>query len=179
MQKKIIIGVVLILIGVIVFHNSSTRMEVNDSLISIDSGSHHIEGALEPEATYHFIMKDEGVSINTYSGDAFVMALPLKTAEQLRAQYGDFFRCNAPGAIQAMQNMRPIVLITDKKAVKEAISEALALVRESRIPVVSCTGSRIQAKKVTFLSMDVEDNAGGPLLFYVNDIKIVKQDYLR
>lgn len=180
MQKKIIISAVLLLIVTIVFHKSKTRVTVDGSLINIDSGSHHIEGTLEPESTFQLLMKDEGVSINTYSGDAFVMVLPLKTAEKLRAQYGDFFRCNAPGAVAALQNMRGIVIVTDGERSKDAVSEALELVRKSRIPVVSFTGSRIQAKKITYHGMNVEDHAGvGPLLFYVNDLKILKQDYLQ
>jgi hypothetical protein len=180
MQKKIVIGLILLLIAAIVLHKSKMRIDIDGSLISIDSGSHHIEGTLGPESTYHFIMKDEGVSINTFSGDCFVMVLPLKTAEELRAQYGDFFRCNAPCAIQDMQSMRGVVLVTDRDEAKDAISEALGLVRESRIPVVGLIGSRIHTKKVTYLSMNVEDHAAtGPLLYYVNELKILKQDYLR
>jgi hypothetical protein len=122
-------------------------------------------------------MKDEGVSINAYSGDAFVTVLPLKTAEQLRAQYGDFFRCNAPGAVHAIKNMRSVVLIASAPAAKGAISEALALVRASRIPVVSFSGSRIQVRNYTSMKINVVDNTG-TLLFYVNEFHILRPDYL-
>jgi hypothetical protein len=178
MQKKIIIGVALLLIVLFVFHKSRTQVVIDGSLISIDSGSHHIEGKLEPESTYQFIMKDEGVSINTFSGDAFVTVLPLKTADQLRAQYGDFFRCNAPGAIQAIESMRGVVLVTDSDQAKETISQATSLVKASRIPVVSFTGARLQVMKQTSMKMNVVDDTG-TLLFYVRDFKILKPDYLQ
>jgi hypothetical protein len=178
MQKKIIIGVVLLLIVLFAFHKSKSQVVIDDSLISIDSGSHHIEGRLEPESIYQVIMKDEGVSINTFSGDAFVMVLPLKTAEQLRVQYGDFFKCNAPGAIQAIKSMRGVVLVTDSDQAKETISQAMALVKASRIPMVSFTGARIQVMKQTSMKMNVVDNTG-TLLFFVRDFKIVKPDYLQ
>lgn len=178
MRQKIVVLVVLLLIVVVGCHKSETRVVVDGALITIASGSHHIEGTLEPESTFQLLMKDEGVAVNTFSGDAFVTVLPLKTAEQLRAQYGDFFRCTAPGAVQGMQSMRPVVLVTDGEPAKEAISQALGLVRKSRIPVVSFTGSRIQAKNVTYLGMKVQDHAG-PWLFYVKELKVLKQDYLQ
>jgi hypothetical protein len=178
MQTKLIIVAVLLLIVLFAFHKSKTQVVVDGSMINIDSGSHHIEGKIEPESTYQFIMKDEGVSINTFSGDAFVTVLHLKTAEQLRVQYGDFFRCNAPGAIQAIQSMRGVVLVTDSDQAKETISQAMALVKASRIPVVSFTGARIQVMKQTSMKMNVVDNTG-TLLFFVRDFKIVKPDFLQ
>ena len=177
MPKKIVIGVLLLLIVIVVFRESRSRVEVNGSLISIDSGTHHIEGKLEPESTYQFLLKDQGVSINTYSGDAFITVRPLKTADQLQAQYGDFFRCNAPGAVQAIQSMRSVVLITDSPETKEAVSEALSLVKASRIPVVSFTGSRIQVLKQTSMKMNVVDNTG-TMLYYVRGLQILKPAYL-
>jgi hypothetical protein len=178
MQKKIIIGLVLLLIVLVALHESQTQVVVDGSLIGIDSGSHHIEGRLEPESTYQFVMKDEGVSVNTYSGDAFVMVMPLQTAERLRARYGDFFKCNAPGAVQAMQSMRGVVLVTDGPQAKEAVSRALELVKASRIPVVSFSGSRIQVMKQTTMKMNAVDNTG-TLLFYVRDFRVLNPDYLR
>jgi hypothetical protein len=178
MPKKIAIGVLLLLIVIVAFHISRSRVEVIGSLISIDSGAHHIEGKLEPESTYQFLLKDQGVSINTLSGDAFVTVLPLKTADQLKAQYGDFFRCNAPGAVQAIQSMRGIVLVTDSSKAKETVSEALSLVKASRIPVVSFTGSRIQVLKQTSMKMNVVDNTG-TMLYYVRNLEILSPDYLR
>jgi hypothetical protein len=177
MQKKIIIGGVLLLVLVVAFRQFKDRVVVADSVINIDSGSHHIEGSLEAESTYQLIMKDEGVSIGTYSGDAFITALPLKTAEQLRSQYGDFFKCNAPGAIQAMQNMRGVVLIADNRQTRAAISEALTLVRAKRIPAVSFRGSHIQVRNHTTMKMNVADNTG-TLLYYVSEFQILRADYL-
>lgn len=177
MPKKIATGVLLLLIVIVVFRVSRSRVEINGSLISIDSGTHHIEGKLDPESTYQFLLKDQGISINTYAGDAFVTVLPLKTADQLRAQYGDFFRCNAPGAVQAIQSMRGIVLVTDSSEAKETVSEALALVKASRIPVVSFTGSRIQKLKQTSMKMNVVDNTG-TILYYVRGLQILKPAYL-
>ena len=178
MRKKIIIGVVLLLVAVVFLHKSNARVMVDGALITIESAGHRIEGTLEPVSTHQFIMKDEGVSINTFSGDAFVTVLPLKTAEELRAQYEDFFRCNAPNAGQAMRSMRGVVLVTDSDQAREAIYQALALVRKSRIPVVSFNGSRILVKQHVSMNMNVVDKTG-TLLYYVNDFKILKADYLR
>ncbi len=178
MRKNITIGVVLLLVAFFVFHGSSPEIVIDGSRITIDSGSDHIEGALETEAVYHILMKDEAVSINTFSGDASVMALPLKTAEELRTKYGDFFRCNAPGAMESLRQMHNIVLVTDNEQAREAISEAIKLVRSSRIPVVAFEGARIRVTRHTSMNMNVVDGTG-KALFHVNDFKILKPDYLR
>ena len=98
MRKKIFIGVVLLLILGIIFCCSRTQITIDDARIEIDSRGHHLEGSLAGSSTYQMLLKDEGVSIGMFAGDAFITMLPLETAERLRAKYGDFFRCNAPGA---------------------------------------------------------------------------------
>lgn len=178
MQKKTFIGILALLIAFLAYHKFKTRVVVEGSSIRIDSGAHHIEGTLDPEATYRMIVKDLGVSINTFSGDAFVSVLPLQTAERLRAQFGDFFRCDSPGALPAMQSTLPIVLIADGPQTKAGISEAKSLVKASRIPLVSLTGSRIRVTKQTSMRMNVVDGTGTQLV-YVRRLDIQRKDYLQ
>jgi hypothetical protein len=178
MQRKITIGVVVVLLAVASFCSAKPRIVVVGSRITIDSGSHHIEGTLDPEATHLVLIKDQGVSINTFAGDAFVTVLPLKLAEELRVRYGDFFKCKEPGAVQAMQNLQRLVLVTANEQTGQALAEALALVRDWRIPVVSFRGSRIQVTKNTSMNTNVTDKTG-TLLYYVSHLEILKPDYLR
>jgi beta-phosphoglucomutase-like phosphatase (HAD superfamily) len=70
------------------------------------------------------------------------------------------------------------VLVADGEKTRQAVSEALALVRKSRIPVVSFSGSRIQVMKHTYLKMDVIDQTGTSL-YYLSDFTILKPDYLQ
>jgi hypothetical protein len=182
MLKKMIMGFTLLLglmvVIVVVACHSRDRTTVDGTRITIKSGHYHIEGILETPSTYQFLMKDEGVSIGTFSGNAFVTMMPLRTADRLRAQYGDFFKCNEPGALQAIQNMQATVLVAGGEEARWGIAEALALVRKSRIPVVSFSGSRIQVMKHTYLKMDVVDQTGTSL-YYLSDFTILKPDYLQ
>jgi hypothetical protein len=180
MLKKMFIGTVLflvVLIMAVVFLNAGKRPIVDGPRVTIDSGGHHIEGILKMSAAYQFLLKDEGVSLGTFSGDAFVTMLPFETAEQLREKYGDFFKCNEPGALQAIQNMQATILVADTAKTKRVVTEALALVRQSRIPVVSFTGARLEVVKHTYLNMEVNDQTGIPI-YYLTDFKILKSDYL-
>jgi hypothetical protein len=182
MLKKMIMGFTLLLglmvVIVVVACHSGDRTTVDGTRITIKSGHYHIEGILETPSTYQFLMKDEGVSIGTFSGNGFVTMMPLRTADRLRAQYGDFFKCNEPGALQAIQNMQATVLVAGGEEARWGIAEALALVRKSRIPVVSFNGSRIQVIKYTYLKMDVVDQTGTSL-YYLSDFTILKPDYLQ
>ena len=181
MPKKMIMGIALLLglmvVIVVVACHSGGRTTVDGTRITIKSGGHHIEGILQTPSDYQFLMKDKGVSIGTFSGDAFVTMMPLRTADRLRAQYGDFFKCNQPGALQAIQNMQATVLVAGDEEAKRGIAEALALVRKSRIPVVSFSGSSLQVTKQTYLSMEVNDQTG-TLIYYLKDFQILKSDYL-
>lgn len=178
MQKKIIIGVIAFLILLpIVFRILKTDIKIKGQHITIDTTTYHIEGVLGPETTQQFLLKDKGISINTFSGDAFVHMLPLSTAEKLREQYGDFFKCNSQGAQQAIQNMQLAVLIANDQYTKKIISEAMNLVNNSNIPVVSISGSHLLITKHTYLKMNVEDDTG-TILYFVKSINIVKPNYI-
>jgi hypothetical protein len=179
MLIKTIIGVallVLILVMATACLNIGKQTTVDGPRITLDAGGHHIEGVLAPQYTYQFILKDEGISMGTFSGDAFVTMLPLGTADQLSAKYGDFFRCNEPGALQAIQSVQATILVADNETTKRGISAALALVRQSRIPVVSFSGASLQVIKHTYLNMQVDDQTGIPT-YYLTDFTIVKTDY--
>ena len=177
MQKRSFVAVLVLLLIFPVFYKFKTRVVVEGPSIRIDSGTHHIEGTLDPEATYRVVMKDEGVTVGTFAGDAFVTVLSLQAAERLRTQFGDFFRCGSPGAIPAMQSTFPIVLIADGPRVKAGISEAMSLVKAYHIPLVSLTGSRIRVTKRTTMKMNVADNTGTHFV-YVRGVDVQKKDYL-
>lgn len=178
MPKKIVIAAVLLVVVGVIYSHSRTSIKIEGVRITIDSGGHHIEGTLGPATTHQMLMKDEGVSIGTFSGDVFVAMLPLETADRLRAQYGDFFKCNAPSAIQAIRAMQGTVLVSNHDKNRQAVSEALSLVKKSRIPVVSFNGSPVVVLKQTFRKMNVEDQSG-TVLYFLNDFKILKADYLQ
>jgi len=181
MLKKMITGIApllgLMAVFVVVACHSGGRTIVDGTRITIKSGGHHIEGILQTPSDYEFLMKDNGVSIGTFSGDAFVTMMPLETADRLRTQYGDFLKCNQPAALQALQNMQATVLVASDEETKRGIAEALALVRKSRIPVVSFSGSSLQVTKQTYLGMEVNDQTG-TLIYYLKDFQILKPDYM-
>jgi len=178
MPKRSVIGAVLLLSVGVLFCNPRTQVHIKGHRITIDSGGHHIEGTLGPATVHQMLMKDEGISIGTFSGDGFVTTLPLATAERLRAQYGDFFKCNTPGVVQARGALKGTVLVCNHGETKKSLTEALSLVKKSRIPVVSFVGSPILVTKQTYLKMEVEDHTG-TVLYYLNDFAILKADYMR
>jgi hypothetical protein len=170
------IFVAFVLITLAACHQAAPRISVEGSRITIDSGSHRLEGTLEPESTYQFLLKDEGVSVNTFAGDALVTVLPLETAEHLRGRYGDFFRCNRPGAVPAQQKTEQTILIAGSKETRRAVLEAMKLVRKSRIPVVRFQGSLIRVTGHTYLNLNVTDSTG-TRLYFLNDFDTVKSDF--
>ncbi len=177
-KAGITIIILVVLAGTVIFLNSWKKPLVNGSRLTINSRGHHLEGILTRSIPFQFLLKDKGVSVGTFSGDAFVTALPFDTAEQLRARYGDFFRCNEPGALQAVHSMQTMILVADGEITRRGLAEAVALVRRSRIPVVSFMGSRIQVSRQTYLGMEVNDGTGIPI-YFVSNFRIIKPGYLK
>lgn len=157
--------------------NSGNSPVMDEKQVTIDSGGHHLEGLLGETVAYQFLLKDEGVSLGTFAGDAFVTMLPLSVADELRAKYGDFFRCADPGAQQAIRNLQSAILIAGDDQTKQAITGALSLLRQSRIPAVEFIGAVLRIQKHTYLGLEVRDQSGIPM-YYLMDFSILKSDYL-
>jgi hypothetical protein len=183
MLKKIVFGLAIFLACVFTaglyyaYQSANSTPVANGSQVVIDSGGHHIEGTLRPSATYQYLLKDEGVSMGTFSGDAFITMLPLETADKLKAKYGDFFHCNDPGAMQAIQSLDTAILVGADAETRTGIAGALALVRRSQIPAVSFTAASLQVTRHTYMNMDVHDNTGIPI-YYLTNFTILQEDYL-
>jgi len=155
----------------------SVKTNPNGELV-LDSGLNHLEGIRGPSAMYGFLLKDECISINVFSGDAHIMAMPLKTADELRVQFGDFFQCNSPGASVAMGKTASVIFIAANEGVKREIQQAITLMRQSNIPVIFFKGSPIDVKKRTWMGIQEVDHSG-TTLFYIEDFKLLKPDYFK
>lgn len=185
MIKKIAIGIFLflvilmvILVGITAYLYPERHPIADGPRVTIDSGGHHIEGILAESTDFQVLLKDEGVSLGTFSGDAFVTMLPFDTAEQLKAKYGDFFTCNEPGALQAIRKMQATILVAGDDKTKGELVKAMDLVRESQIPVVRFTAAVLKVEKHTYLGMQVHDGAGIPI-YYLTDLQIIQEDYMK
>jgi hypothetical protein len=200
MSKRILLwallplGLVICLGGLLVYYMYSTSDIGNQGItvstpesqgqaargqnIALDQGGNHIEAQLEPAKSYNYLFKDEGVSINSYAGDGFVMVIPQEVADPLKAKFGDFFRCNDPGAAEAIRNSQAIILVASNAPIRQKVDEAMGLVRQSRIPLVKFNGARLKVSKRTYLNMEVHDNVGTPI-YYLTDFSIIRPDYLK
>jgi len=147
-----------------------------DRVIKLEGQGHLIEGTLATVETFQFLMKDEGRAVGTYSGDAFLTTMSLKKAEELRDRYGDFFNCNDPGVQQAVRSMQPSILVGHTPEAKKAIGEAMALVRQGKVPVVSFQGGPLSISRQEYNGMKVNDSTGIPV-YYLADFKIVTENF--
>lgn len=179
-MNKILIALALI-VGVAVAVVAVRKPQQTASPVAATSSSGgstevKIEGSVNTLETHQFLLKDEGRAVGTFSGDAFVTMLSLKTAEDLRDKYGDFFKCKEPGAVQAMSAIQASVLVGDSAELQKTISDAMALVRKGKVPVVNFQGGKLQVSKQEYNDMKVNDSTGIPI-YYLNDFKIVTENF--
>ncbi len=147
-----------------------------DGVIRLESQGHLIEGTLAAVEMHQFLMKDEGRAVGTYSGDAFLTMMPLKKAEELRDRYGDFFHCNDPGVQQAVRSMQASILVGHTPEARKAIGEAMALVRQGKVPVVSFQGGPLNISRQEYNGMKVNDSSGIPI-YYLDDFRIISENF--
>ena len=70
-----------VLITLAAYHQTAPRISVEGSRITIDSGSHRLEGTLEPESTYQFLRM---ISSFLKRGRAFILASRIRASECVR-----------------------------------------------------------------------------------------------
>ena len=176
MSRKPIFAL-LVFLSLILSACGNSVPTVNNSQVVIDSGSHHIEGNISEPLPYQYLMKDEGVSFGGFTGDAFLTLIPLATADKLKAQFGDFFHCDDPGAKQAMQSLQTVILVAGDVETQKAIAKAMGLVRESKVPSVQFNASKVSVTRYTYNGLDARDPSGIPI-YYLTDFMLLKENYM-
>ena len=174
---KIVVLLGLVAIALVIFTPTRAFPAVNGNQITVDEGRNHIEGVLQPLATYEFLLKDEGVSLGAFHGDAFITIMPLATAEQFKAQYGDFFQCDNPGATQSQSKLEAVIFVAGNAQARMQIKEALSLVDGAHIPVVRFTGALVQVTGYKVGDTVVQYTNQVPI-YYIQDFEIIQTDYL-
>lgn len=148
------------------------------SSVILDSGGHHIEGVLGEERTLEWLLKDEGLSIGAFSGDALVSIMTLADAEALRSRHGDFFRCDSPGSREAMARLSTVILVAGDSDGRQIISEVMKRVRKSSVPVVRVSACRMAVTTHTLGGIRVTDHTG-TRIYIIRDIEIIDENYLK
>lgn len=176
MRKLLVIAALIALVAWGASYALHTKVKLSDGAISLDQGGHHVEGYLGQSERGAYLLKDMGISLNTVSGDAFVMVLALEKADQLRARYGDFSRCSSVGTDEVMRSMVPVVLVASDRQVKDDINRALKLIKGWKIPVVAISGRQVVVTKHTYFKADVDDQTG-TIIVYATDFRVIRDNY--
>ena len=173
----VVVLVGLVALALVIFTPTRAFPAVDGNQISMQDGRNHIEGVLQPQATYEFLLKDEGISLGAFHGDAFITIMPLATADQFKAQYGDFFHCDNPGATPSQNELEAVIFVAGNAQARTQIKEALSLVDGAHIPVVRFTGAWVQVTEYKVGDTVVQYSAQIPI-YYVQDFEIIQTNYL-
>lgn len=176
--------IVLVLIGVAIYAvprlGKSTTIERNGNQVSMTIGSHHlIASVVSNEITDSFLV------IGGFSGGdmyftTMLSVIPLKTAERLHRQYGNFRKCGSPGAAEGMRSVIPVLLYADNHNVERTLKAVNRLASAHKDPVIKMTFVQLkitdfkikfgdQMEKVAF-----QDDSDA---FLVKDIQIIEKEH--
>ncbi len=176
--------IVLVLIAVAIYAvprlGKSTTIEQNGNQVSMTIGNHHLTAsAMGNEITDSFLV------IGGFSGGemyftTLLSVIPLKTAERLHRQYGNFRKCGSPGAAEGMRSTIPVKLYADNHNVERKLKKVNKLANAGKDPVI----------KMTFVQLNITDHKmdySGEMVqvtsqdntdaFLVKDIQIIEEEH--
>jgi len=144
--------------------------------VTLKEGGHMIVGTLGESGTTELLFKDEGRTVGTFHGDAFVTTMDKVNADVLKAEYGDFFTCGAPGVQSAVQNMKPCIFVASNDEIRRRIQTIMIEVRKNTVPVVHITFAPIKIESYQWNGMNVNDTAGIQIV-YVTEVTMLSATY--
>ena len=176
--------VVLVLIAVAIYAvprlGQSTTIERNGNQVSVTIGNHHLTAsATSNEITDSFLV------IGGFSGGdmyftTLLSVIPLKTAERLHRQYGNFRKCGSPGAAEGMRSVIPVLLYADNHNVERKLKKVNTLASAGKDPVIKMTFVQLNITdhKIKFgdqmEQVTSQDNTDA---FLVKDIQIIEEEH--
>ena len=179
---KIVVALVIIVAAIYAVPRigKSTVIEHNGNQVSMTIGKHHLTAsATSNEITDSFLV------IGGFSGGdmyftTLLSVIPLKTAERLYRNYGDFRKCGSPGAAEGMRSVILVLLYADNYNVERKLKAVNRLANAGKDPVI----------KMTFVQLNITDHKiehGDQMVqvtsqdntdaFLVKDIQIIEKEH--
>lgn len=157
----------------------STKVEQEAKGLSITVGKHRLTAAVvSREITDSFLVVGGSAKGDLYFTANFA-AIPLVTAERLAQQYGDFRKCNSPGASQAIRSIKPMLLYAADRDVERRLRDVDKLTMARKDPVIKMTYVKLRinahtiqrgGKEIQVVSQDTVPS------FLVKDVQLIEEN---
>lgn len=180
-SQRILVVTVLIIAGVLFKSHisKSTEIKRNGNKIFITTGKHNIEASVVgPEKTESLLVFG-GSGKSELDFTIPFSVIPIQTAEMLAKRYGNFFRCDSPGAPEAKRNIRSLFLYPENRNLERSLKSIDRLTIKDKNPVIKMSYVELMIIDHTFTRFGEEvkmDYRGGFISCLVKDIQIIQEN---
>ncbi|MFA6218082.1 MAG: hypothetical protein WDL87_10580 [Candidatus Omnitrophota bacterium] len=170
----ILIILVVVIVGLVNFFvNSPRKVSIDGNKVSIKFGGHTINAVMEDACSLSFLVNNAFYN-NTRIPSFFV--IPMKTANKLKRQYGDFVHCDSPGARAGQESLQTICLLPLNKAVEKKIRKIMK--ERYNLPVIEIAGAKLDINEHRYLSKMYSSYAPqGEEYYLIEDVSITQLHY--
>lgn len=177
-KASLIVLSVVVVAGLIWFIKFYGRVNKDVSYqgerIVIDFGAHHIVAQAAFETRESFLINN---GFQTKHGYYYFYAIHMDRVRELKKQYGDFMRCDNPGAPTAKASVIMLVLFPENPQVDAKVREMLRLRLNS--PVIELKAAELYILEHTYNKkvFSTFDPAMPETYFLVNDAYVINERY--
>lgn len=108
---------------------------------------------------------------------AFMAVISMEEVDSLQSRYGDFRKCNNPGAKASQDSIVNFNLVAMDSAVEGKLKEALKFAEGAKNTVVDMDLTELEIDRIMFDDRPIPKQKGFDNYFIVRSIEIVDEDY--
>ncbi len=176
---KIIVFLILVIAAIYTIPRSgkSTDIEQRGKELSITVGKHRLTASIIGcEIRNSFLIIGESCE-----GDLFFTALlsviPLDTAERLARRYGDFRKCNSPGASEGKRSIKSMLLYAANHDVEQRLRCINKLAMAGKNPIIKMTYVELKINSHTVRGEEIPIVYNSNMhSFLVRDVQLIEED---
>ena len=177
---KIIVFLILVVAAIYIVPRSgkSTEIEQRGKELSITVGKHQLTASvIGRETRESFLIIGGGPSRGDLFFTALVSVIPLDTAERLARRYGDFRKCNSPGASEGKRSVKSMLLYAANRGVERRLRGINKLAMVGKNSIIEMTYVELNINSHTVKGEEIPIVYSSNMhSFLVKDVQLIEED---
>jgi len=158
--------------------SSETKITEESGRIKILKGGYDLTaaGAGIVDASYMIVGWTRTIGLPGYQ-DASVACIPLTIADSLCNEYGDFMRCDNPGAREAKQEVVMVDIILSSPVQKSVLMKARSSQKNNLNPVIHLSGRELRIDEASYHGISVSMDNQPATTVLADTVELVQENY--
>lgn len=177
---KIIVLLILVIAAMYAIPRigKSAEIEQRGRELSITVGKHRLTASvIGSEIRDSFLIIGGGPCRGDLYFTALVSVIPLDTAERLAQRYGNFRKCNSPGASEGKRSVESMLLYAANRGVERRLRGINRLAMAGKNPIIQMTYVELNINSHTVRGEEIPIAYNSNMQsFLVKDVQLIEED---